>query len=91
MNVSKISPIAQLEIKTLNGSINVVPFWCLQNQITKGDFEKRVFPEESPSSQFCKACSIMIFMSCTFSLVFPTRRDSHLIMQEMKKIDPGTI
>lgn len=85
MNVSKISPIAQLEIKTLNGSINIVPFWFLQNQITKGDFETGVFPEESPSSQFCKACSIMICRSCTFSIVLSTRRDSHLLMQEMKK------
>lgn len=52
MNVSKISPIAQLEIKTLNGSTKVVPFWFLQNQFTKEDFEKGIFPEESPLSQF---------------------------------------
>lgn len=40
MTVSKIFPLLQLEIKTLNGSTKVVPFWFLQNQITKGDFEK---------------------------------------------------
>ena len=85
MNISKISPIAQLEIKTLNGSTKVVPFWFLHNKVTKGDFEKGIFPEESPSSQFCKGCSIMIYMSFTFSIIFPTRRDSHLRMQEMKK------
>lgn len=91
MNVSKISPIAQLEIKTLNGSTKVVPFWFLQNQFTREDFEKGIFPEESPSSQFCKAFSIMICMSSTFSIIFPTRRDSNLRMQEMKEETPGTI
>ena len=42
MNISKISPIAQLEIKTLNGSTKVVPFWFLHNKITKGDITKHV-------------------------------------------------